>query len=376
MQIPQLTFLRFVAAFWVVVLHFGRQAWPMHTETLAPLAAQGALGVSFFFTLSGFLLAWVYGRHLPLDCKAYLRARFARVVPLYWISLGFGILVWGMLDNKWPSLFYGALQFTGLYAWWPDYSLTINFPAWSVSVELFLYATLPFLLPWMLKQNIARLLMVAFVLWLGTALAFSLLQGKTNVWFNDPFDLFLLRFPLWHLNTFFIGLVGGLLFHRNAGILRFKPWLPLAVSGFGVAVVLLTCYLPNPFIGIAHNGLLAPFFLMVIVGVASDKGWLTNFLSRKPMVFLGEISFALYIFQAPVQQVFIEFWLPEGAKTLNAEGFAVYTLCLLIFSALMYRLVETPLRYTLRGKSAPKNVALATEPLEAQQNRNDGNTQQ
>src|SRR5882724_879095 len=98
-EIPQLTGLRFVAAFSILFLHTVVWCIPF-TDTQLPTAIAGWVGVygmPLFFILSGFVIHYNYAglfRDLPYATSAwsFFAARFARIYPLYFFFLLFGSL--------------------------------------------------------------------------------------------------------------------------------------------------------------------------------------------------------------------------------------------------------------------------------------------
>lgn len=110
-EILPLTGLRFVAAFYVFLFHIHIR-WPLANDPfLNNILGQGAIGMSLFFMLSGFVLAYRYadGR---TSLKDYLTNRFARIYPIYvaaalvtvpWIGISFG-------DGSWADLSRGIAQ--------------------------------------------------------------------------------------------------------------------------------------------------------------------------------------------------------------------------------------------------------------------------
>jgi len=84
--IKSLTSLRFFAAIYVVLFH--ESANPGHF-VFFPLAARfvasGYTAVTLFFVLSGFILAYNYGR--IRSRKEFWISRFARIYPVYFLSL-------------------------------------------------------------------------------------------------------------------------------------------------------------------------------------------------------------------------------------------------------------------------------------------------
>ena len=77
-RIESLTFLRFVAAFIVVVFHFGRSTGL--AQIARPAIISGPQMVTFFFVLSGFVLMVAYYPRNVTSATFYL-ARFARIAP-------------------------------------------------------------------------------------------------------------------------------------------------------------------------------------------------------------------------------------------------------------------------------------------------------
>src|ERR1700739_3127098 len=96
-EIEGLTPLRGLAALWVVLFHadvilFFRQFGPLLDRDATGLISRGYLWVDFFFLLSGFIIAHVYGARLaePFSAETvwrYLAARFARIYPLHLFTL-------------------------------------------------------------------------------------------------------------------------------------------------------------------------------------------------------------------------------------------------------------------------------------------------
>jgi peptidoglycan/LPS O-acetylase OafA/YrhL len=348
-QIPQLTFLRFLAALGVVVFHFGQATAPFSHPWLLPIVQQAGLGVGFFFTLSGFLMAWVYAPQPKIDLRKYAQTRFARIYPLYLLTFILALLAEVLIRYKRPRGLSIVLQALGLQAWVPGYSLTLNFPGWSVSVELFFYLVFPLLLYALRGRRPAVLIGVAT----GLSVLCYLLYAHVGEWtqgivLNENSD-FSMRFPPWHLHSFVTGMVGGLLY--QGGWLRIQTrWLPtvgfLLLSGFMLSLV----YFPNPIIDNAADGLLAPLYLGMIICLAQDTGPLKVPFSAKPLQFAGEMSYALYLIQAPVYIALEPVAQWSGASGLQGGWFYIYLAVLLVASGLVYQFFERPMRGWLRPK--------------------------
>lgn len=106
-HLPALTSVRFLAALYVLVVHFGRHLF--NGTPLADFAYMGSSGVSMFFVLSGFILTYTYeGR--PTRPGRFWWARFARIWPVYLLSLALS------LDIYWTR-FQAYLAASGDSAW-------------------------------------------------------------------------------------------------------------------------------------------------------------------------------------------------------------------------------------------------------------------
>src|SRR5688500_13750891 len=82
-----------------------------------------------------------------------------------------------------------------------------------------------------------------------------------------------------------------------------------------------------------HNGLFALFFAPMLFLLAMSQGTVNRLFSKKIPVYLGEISYGVYIFQYPVYFFFTS-TLTWSGKKISPPLFYVYLLTLLIVSAI------------------------------------------
>lgn len=340
----QITFTRFVAALGIVVFHYGANAFPFGLAAVAPVFRNANLAVSYFFTLSGFIMVLAYSGSARIEPRAYWRSRIARIAPAYYFALAlflpFIVLRWAQTDHLGLALNLALLQ-----AWVPTEALAINPPGWSLSVEVLFYALFPFLFNRLYRtQRLGSLAAGAAVLFVASQLLHQvLLQSDFHRSAPAASHDLIYYFPLMHLNEFVLGNVAGLLFmQRLAGRSRPNgPWILLAVLALLAALVFP--------IGLSmHNGLLAIVFVPLILLIASDNGALSRLMARQPLVYLGEISFGIYILQMPV---FALSYAP--LKVLGVADptlfFFAYLAILLTAAALSHRFIETPLRRRING---------------------------
>lgn len=342
MEISQLTFLRFIAASAVVVFHFGREVPSLSWG--AAFWPYANTAVSFFFVLSGFILAHVYGTKGVRSRRDFYVARFARIAPLYWAAL-LVVVAYAIYKHSLDGT-AALLNATLLQAWVPGYALTLNSPGWSLSVEVFFYL----LFPWLLRniQRVRRpwlLAVVMLLVWGGNLALHVALMSHPDFQSLPAGHEFTAYSPVTHVATFTIGVIGGVLFdaHRKVFQRMAVPLMVISVLG-----LMLLFVWPNPFVRFHHNGLLSPLYLMLLWGLgAAEDSQLKRLLSMRPMVLLGEASYGVYILQFPVGIIHAPMatrlhWGVEAT-------FWTYFLLLVVVSLASFVWVERPLRMRIKA---------------------------
>jgi peptidoglycan/LPS O-acetylase OafA/YrhL len=348
MKIEQLTFTRFIAAISIVVYHFAMDLFPFRSNAVSFLFKQANLGVSFFFILSGFVMIIAYGGkgNVPIDTRKFYMNRLARIYPAYLMALL--ILVVYMYVRSWN--YTGTelvLCLLVLQTWIPAYALSLNAPGWSLVVEFFFYALYPLLFNRIyVKAGLYKLIIPVLLVWIGTQVFF-------NIMINSPFyqgvqsnsHNLLYYFPLMHLNEFLIGNLGGLILLKikNRGQGNYTGLL----FGFAILIVILLRF-PLPWS--YHDGLLAAVFVPFLIVLSKDRGIISRVFSLKPLIFLGEISYGVYIFQVPVY-----YWCKGMIKVAGLSNpyaiFYIYLVILIGISGLSYVYIETPIRNRVKNRN-------------------------
>jgi peptidoglycan/LPS O-acetylase OafA/YrhL len=230
--------------------------------------------VSFFFILSGFVLTWsvrpgdTYGR--------MLRRRLVRIFPHHVLTFALAMVVSAAAVTP-PGV--AALNLLLLQAWSPDWSvyMSVNYPSWSLSCELFFYALFPVLLPLLGRIDASRLWW-----WAGVAagtvmvlpLAANLLPvGQTFPAVGSFLDgestnrmWFVYVFPAARLVEFVLGILA-------ARIVISGRWIGLRPGISGVLAVIacvIAAYTPQMFTAAAVT--VVPLALLVATGVRTPLG--------------------------------------------------------------------------------------------------------
>jgi peptidoglycan/LPS O-acetylase OafA/YrhL len=351
MRIEQLTFTRFVAAISIVVYHFGMVLFPFRTDAFSFLFRQANLGVSYFFILSGFVMIIAYGGNgnSHIDRKKYYLSRIARIYPVYFIAL-FLLFVYYIVRSKPVDAVGYAMNLFVIQSWFPPYPLTGNGPGWSLAIEFFFYALFPLLFNKIYSRFKLPLLAVSILLfWVFSQVIFNLLINSSfyQGFPSKSHDL-LYYFPLMHLNEFLIGNLGGMILLKTSKS-KMKNYDALLILLLVVLILLLRFPLPWSY----HNGLLAIIFIPFVLLLSRNKGPITYLFKRRPLIFLGEISYGIYILQIPVY-----YWSKGFLKFTGIKNeYLLFFLPLLILIALAgisYEYMETPIRNWVKQKYAGK----------------------
>ncbi len=351
MRIDQITFTRFIAAMAIVFFHFGKPLNIFSNHFIHTLLVQANIGVSYFFILSGFVMMIAYGSKPKIHPISYLQNRFARIYPIYLLAIILSVFYQYYVEKKPLVLTDILLNSLALQSWIPSKAMSVNFPGWSLSVEFLFYAVFPLIFNYLyIKFSLKKLVIPILLFWIFSQILFMWAINSDWQISEVPRETenFLFYFPLMHLNQFLLGNLAGLFF-----IIHLKnkannyDWAIILLS------VILVCALYFKLNEINyHNGLLAVFFVPFIILFSLNNGYITRLFSKKIFIYLGEISYGIYILQIPVFMMTKYILLKIGISG-DLVIFIIGIMTLLIFSAISYQYIEIPLREKIKKLRIP-----------------------
>jgi peptidoglycan/LPS O-acetylase OafA/YrhL len=355
-RLDSLTSLRLFAAIAVVCVHV---VGTFPTVGAVNRAAElGYTGVTFFFTLSGFVLTW--SARPGVARRDFYARRFARIWPAHAVVTLATIAVAYLVGTRpvWAALPL-VLLLVHVWAPPPSWHYAFNGPSWSLSAEAFFYALFPFLLvaaTWSAARLRRAAAAVVAALAIG-ALAVVLVVPDT------AWGFLLYLNPTYRIGEFILGMVLAVAIGRG-----WRLRCPIAVPVAAVVVVYaaVAWLAPHDSEGqiprvLADSALLPAFLAVIAVAAGSDADQRRSLLRRRWLVLLGERSFALYLVHASVIKLLAPRLHGDGPVSLGrwlviAAGVLAVSVAV---ASLLFAAVERPAerwlrrRLTLRGRVQP-----------------------
>ena len=353
-NLPALTGLRGIAAVWVLLFHI----FKFQTIRI-PVIDQGYAGVDIFFLLSGFILSHVYMRSGPLTAKEYFRflgVRLARIYPLHLFTLCcFLILVVAFPDfaasyRKNPGALGVGAFIANLFLvqnWGFSAYQSWNAPSWSLSAEWLAYLVFPFLLPFLKDTKSGSFLIALSAAVLAFMVCLLYLTGHLTIDVTEKAGMVRMAGEF---------AAGCLLYGAFA-----RGWRISSSLGLAAILVLLGVGLLLP-----HLKLLVVFgFALCVLLAAQGKTGYAKFLEWRPILFLGEISYSLYMTHLIVIRLFN--WLTENGRGWSSAATVTTILVIVLAVSLAtYYFVELPSRkFGRRLVLRPSRLTIAQPSLPA-----------
>lgn len=326
-----ITGLRAIAATMVVMIHTG--AFADFGTIGHAITNAGKYGVDIFFVISGFTIAKTFTE--ANGYRSYLTRRMMRIVPLYWLVISIAMFFWlsgassmppAMQEIKLLSYIYNYVLHLSMLSYL-DYRVanSVLGVEWTIPVEVFWYVCLPPLMYF--GKTISRTIGIMLILLIITAVLSYV--SKQVFGTTRPIKWS----PIAHGHLFFLGVASYYLRDRLKSVTSLRPmiWISAAVFLFALVLVL-------EFPG--RSELLALSTAVMIVWVTPTRAaWLTKPLTARPVLFLGSISYSIYLIHVLVIHMLGDF------SMLPASGIGKFLLVYVVtvaVSTVTYLLVEKP----------------------------------
>lgn len=349
-DLKPLTSMRFFAAAGVLYGHFG---YAYNTA---------GLGVSFFFMLSGFILTHSYYAKFQTfnfgSIKSLWLSRAARIYPLHLVTLLMSI---PLIAKEGGDISIGPLLENAalLQSWYPNkvQAFSFNSVSWTLSNELFFYLTLPLALICLGKVKMQSRITMSIFLTLACVILTALIMHLFRpIPYSEPYSWrwwLILVSPYVNFLTFLSGIFLSFVYRRVD-----KSELKLS-SRNGTIIELVTIGLFFAyFLATFRHVMFSSIFFMyglplaiVILVFSLQKGLVSELLSSKPIVYLGEISFSIYMVHQIVIRV-TEDYVGNVVGPANSISGALsqlgVSILIVVLSSIMYHVIEKPARSAIK----------------------------
>ncbi|OBF27507.1 acyltransferase [Mycobacterium sp. ACS1612] len=332
-RVSALTGLRAVAALLVVSTHAAFATGKLSHGYIGHIYARLEIGVAIFFVLTGFLLfrPWVRAAAIgsaPPDLRRYTWHRVRRILPAYVVTV---LAVFALYTVFTPGpnpgqTWYGLLRyltFTQIYT--NDYLITLLHTGlsqtWSLAVEVSFYAALPVLAYLVLRgafrprRTLLGLTALAAIspLWLVVVSTTDLLPNSAGMWLPA------------HIAWFAGGMALAVLEATGA---RCSAAIPV-----GIAIVLYLAVATTS--GAVTKSLMyAAIATLTVAPIAlGTKGAYDRLLSSRPLIWLGEISYEIFLLHVPIMALTMGVVLRWPLFTGSLPGLIAVTLAMTIPAA-------------------------------------------
>lgn len=337
---PALDGVRALAIAPVLTLHaFG---WPQ----------KGSLGVDLFFVLSGFLITTLLLEERlttgTISFAGFYRRRAARLVPGLLVMLAAYALVSGGAHG-W-AVVSGATYTTNIVS-----AIDSDAIPWSLGHLWSLAQEEQFYLVWPIVLLLVARVRSASLAWIILVLTAAVIVEKFVLLATGADESRIYYAPDTHADPILVGCLAGALFVNHHPAVRSRLLAPLALVAV-IACVVLSQWLPV-FTEISPLRTAFAVACALLIYGALERGPVGRLLSATPFVFVGRISYALYLWHVPI------------LAALAATGYdgrparSVLALCLTFVVATgSFYLVEQPLRKRWRRSSRRRALAPAVQP--------------
>lgn len=306
------------------------------------------LAVDFFFVLSGFVLAHVYGERLKsgLSFNGFMHIRLVRLYPLYLVGAALGgILALIYALRGWADYSVATVIASSLVALtmlpcppglslWPNAPYPLNGPSWSLFFELFVNAIFAATARWLTPRFCLVFMAIAGVLLVPTAFGFGQLDG------GFAWDNFIAGFP-----RVVFGFFTGVFIYQTRLYERVRA-LPAWVAYVALLLVFMA---PATGIWRAAYDLLAALLLfpaLVTLCANSHASGALNWLSAT----IGALSYGVYILHVPLWGWFT---IAIARFQLDLPGIvnvAIVAVVALLAAAVLDQIYDRPVRKMLSRK--------------------------
>ena len=339
-ELPGLTPLRGIAAVVVMLYHGSFFAFHFAGDTPPWLWRRGSLAVDLFFFLSGFVLTHVYAHRLGEHRNwptigRFLWARFSRIYPASLFTTIVFVLAFTVGNLPFPASTSFTRQFIAalllMQVPWLD-DVVINSPSWSISAEWYGYLLFPFVAPMICRLRNRTAAVVCVILLIEIAVYHTIFSYRQPA---GGWGALVRALPEFTAGIF--------LYRYYSGRPFWKIWEKDAMLIAIAVTIAAGCLLEAP------DSLTVMLLPALLLAAVCNAGRVAGLLNARPLRWLGEVSYSVYIFQILPFMVAVSLSGTLAPYGISGSRFEVIAVLFTFGSCvLVHRCVDVPARAALR----------------------------
>lgn len=324
--------LRAVAVLLVFIFHMAPQS-----------LSGGFVGVDIFFVISGYLISGIILQKKAKNSFRFIDfylSRFKRLLPAYFAFLVATLLASAFIylpidifnirnGAMWSAFFSSNIYLSKLDTYFgASSSENPLLHTWTLAIEMQFYFILPFLLYFIKNKFLNRLLVVLVIILFGYSFANTFwLPNKNLMYFS-----LLARMP-----EFLLGTLAAV---NQDSIEKILSKAKNFWSLFSLVAILVSSYLFSEKISFPGAWVLIPCLATVVLLTVKNSA-VSKSLSNKHLVFIGEISYSVYLWHWPVMAMMRYM---NDRKDFTLPEMVIVTLMTAVLSLLSYKFIEKKAR--------------------------------
>jgi peptidoglycan/LPS O-acetylase OafA/YrhL len=299
-------------------------------------------GVDFFFVISGFLM-YLALQNKQFSVQTYvhfIKKRFLRIAPLYYLSIVVYFLVLNSMNQgsiSWKDMLIDALFLNN------HFNVNIAYTYWSLAVEWLFYLIIPFLFYF---NDFRRRVYTFLVLVVISFIRLIQVESNTELFLtpNMPLPLFM---------EFGWGILVGMIMTNSKLKERIRikqSWLNLfigfSILYFGRVIRLTEVVEMSGQFSIVFKVLSGPImtlgFAYIMLMLIHSNGIFTKFVESKIFQHLGKLSYGIYLWHVLVLSFLPYFFEPDSGPYVMFGAFILVASISTLLAYITYQLVEKP----------------------------------
>lgn len=318
----ELDALRGIAALMVVLYHYTSRYNEIYGHATTPLFnfEIGKTGVKLFFIISGFVIFLTINK---IDrIKDFFISRFSRLYPTYWaaVLLTYALTTIFTLPYREVDLKTAVINLSMLQAWLKFSN--VDGVYWSLAVELTFYAIMSIIF---VTKNLARINIIAAI-WMLVLISIHYIENNLGIKVSGALKSILI-FEYAHL------FIAGIMFYQLSSNKNLSLLLYIIIA-YAIEIA------RHPETGIITTFYFIFFYMLICKALTP--------LRTKPLIFLGSISYSLYLIHQNIGYIIINAIYEYNLANPYSVIFVPLVASILIASLIHY-LIEKPAMIHIRN---------------------------